>query len=189
MLPDFDLNLDTRIGTLGTALNILTAMITPALLVSACGTLILSTSNRLARVIDRLRKLSEHVERLANPALVAELRAERLSFWRDEIDLQGARLLLLQRALTQLYLAVAAFVFTSVAIGVVSVSFRYYWIPVALGITGALLMLSAAITLLLETRKSVRGMMAETSFHLRLARHHAALSEDPALRPPEESDR
>lgn len=175
-MPDF--NLDTRIGNLGAALNILTAMITPALLVSACGTLILSTSNRLARVIDRLRKLSEHVERLADPAHPVELRADRISFWRDEIDLQGARLHLLQRAQTQLYLAVASFVFTSVAIGVVSVSFRFYWIPVVLGICGALLMLSAAVTLLLETRKSVRGMLAETEFHLRLARHHAALGQE-----------
>jgi phage gp46-like protein len=185
MLPD--LNLDTRIGNLGAALNILTAMITPALLVSACGTLILSTSNRLARVIDRLRKLSEHVERLANTALGVELRGERLAFWRDEIDLQGARLYLLQRAQTQLYLAVAAFVFTSVAIGVVSVSFRFYWIPVALGVAGALLMLSASVTLLLETRKSVRGMVAETEFHLKLAHHHTALSEEIDLRPPEVS--
>jgi len=45
-------------------LGVLTAMITPALLISACGTLILSTSNRLARIVDRVRTLSRDLERL-----------------------------------------------------------------------------------------------------------------------------
>ena len=33
------------------AISVLSAMITPAVLISACGTLILSTSNRLGRVL------------------------------------------------------------------------------------------------------------------------------------------
>jgi hypothetical protein len=37
------------------ALAVLTAMITPAVLISACGALIFSTSSRLGRVIDRVR--------------------------------------------------------------------------------------------------------------------------------------
>ncbi|MBL0332872.1 MAG: DUF2721 domain-containing protein [Chlorobi bacterium] len=36
-------------------LGILTSMLTPAILISACGTLILSTSSRLGRVVDRVR--------------------------------------------------------------------------------------------------------------------------------------
>ncbi len=51
MWPHFQLN----ISTLTEAVSVLTAMITPALLLSACGTLILSTSNRLARIVDRIR--------------------------------------------------------------------------------------------------------------------------------------
>ena len=41
------------------ALAVLTAMITPAVLISACGALIFSTSTRLGRVIDRVRTLSQ----------------------------------------------------------------------------------------------------------------------------------
>src|SRR5262252_5485580 len=38
-------------------MTLLSAMITPAVLISACGTLILSTSTRLARIMDRVREL------------------------------------------------------------------------------------------------------------------------------------
>ena len=42
--------------------EVLGGMITPALLISACGTLVLSTSNRLSRVVDRVRVLTAEVE-------------------------------------------------------------------------------------------------------------------------------
>src|SRR5262245_58363813 len=62
-----------------TALDLLTAMITPAVLISACGTLIFSTATRLARVVDRVRELSRQIEQLCGGELTAlpnERRAE-----------------------------------------------------------------------------------------------------------------
>lgn len=171
-LPEFNFN----ISNLGAALNIIASMITPALLISATGTLILSTSNRLSRVIDRLRVLSDLVETVADPSNLIQLRGERLDFWQQVIFRQARRLHILQRVLTLLYLAVAAFIFCSVSIGVVSISFRFYWIPVALGILGACFLLVSSVYLLIETRLSVRGMEAETDFHLRLASHYVALN-------------
>jgi len=47
---------------LSSALGVLSAMITPAILISACGTLVLSTSNRLGRVVDRVRDLADKFE-------------------------------------------------------------------------------------------------------------------------------
>ena len=47
--------------------DVLGAMITPAVLISACGTLVMSTSNRLSRVVERARSLSE-AARLGGPA-------------------------------------------------------------------------------------------------------------------------
>jgi len=44
--------------------TVLTAMITPAVLISACGSMILSTSSRLGRVVDRVRPLSEKLEEI-----------------------------------------------------------------------------------------------------------------------------
>jgi len=48
------------------AVAVLTAMITPAVLISACGSMILSTSSRLGRVVDRVRALSDKLEELAS---------------------------------------------------------------------------------------------------------------------------
>jgi hypothetical protein len=51
---------------LSSAVAVLTAMITPAVLISACGALILSTSTRLGRVVDRVRMLIERFEEMMN---------------------------------------------------------------------------------------------------------------------------
>jgi hypothetical protein len=45
-------------------LGLLTSMITPAVLISACGTLVFSTSTRLARIVDRVRSLSRDMRSL-----------------------------------------------------------------------------------------------------------------------------
>ena len=52
-------------NALNSTIEFLTAMITPALLISATGSLVLSTSTRLGRVVDRVRSLSDRVEELA----------------------------------------------------------------------------------------------------------------------------
>ncbi|MDQ3255654.1 MAG: DUF2721 domain-containing protein, partial [Acidobacteriota bacterium] len=59
------------------ALAVLTAMITPAVLISACGTLILSTSARLGRVVDRVRVLADRFEELATSQQELALPEER----------------------------------------------------------------------------------------------------------------
>ncbi|MCA1561995.1 MAG: DUF2721 domain-containing protein [Acidobacteria bacterium] len=46
--------------------GVLTSMITPAVLISACAALILSTSVRLGRVVDRVRALSDRYEEMAH---------------------------------------------------------------------------------------------------------------------------
>lgn len=158
------------VNTLTAALSVLTAMITPALLLSACGTFILSTSNRLARVVDRIRAVSIQVEGMASAGELP-LREERIEHGRSEIKLQAKRLRLLQWALTFLYLAAVTFVCTSVSIGVVAAVLVWlYWIPVALGICGACFLLTASIVLLIEARKAVHDLYEETEFHRRVTR-------------------
>lgn len=44
--------------------EVLGAMITPAVLISASGVLVLSTSNRVSRTVDRVRALAAEAERL-----------------------------------------------------------------------------------------------------------------------------
>lgn len=176
ILPELQL---IPLNTLTSALNILAAMITPALLISATGTYILSTTGRLGRVVDRMRLVSEKVEFLSISE-TAEMRGERIQDYQDQMRRLRARLGLLQNALTMLYLAASTFVLTSVAIGLVAlVSIKLYWTPVAMGISGALMLLVASLFLILEARHAVRDLQLESDFLRRLARHHAGTAQSP----------
>src|ERR687890_2406873 len=99
--------------------NVLTTMITPAVLISACGALILSTSVRLRRVVDRVRSLSDRFEGLAEEGDKLPLFEERRAVIFDQLDKLTSRARILQRAMTVFYVALGLFVATSVSIGVV----------------------------------------------------------------------
>src|SRR5262245_27048990 len=105
----------------GTATEILAAMITPALLISASGTLVLSTSNRLSRVVDRVRVLARHAEQLQSAPLGDALHsdAKRLLITRQVTSL-AQRAVILRSALAAFYLAIGLLVATSIAVGVLT---------------------------------------------------------------------
>src|SRR5688572_297228 len=96
-------------------LEVLSAMITPAVLISASGTLVLSTSVRLARVVDRVRTLSGTLEEILNAPEDA-LAAARRAHVEGQLELQTRRGRLIQRALTSFYLALCVFVGTTISI-------------------------------------------------------------------------
>ncbi|HEY0098867.1 MAG TPA: DUF2721 domain-containing protein, partial [Pyrinomonadaceae bacterium] len=105
---------------LSSALAVLTAMITPAVLISACGALILSTSTRLGRVVDRVRALSDRFEELAVESCELALIEERRDVIFTLLDKLTSRARILQRSMTVFYIALSLFVATSVAIGLVA---------------------------------------------------------------------
>jgi len=173
MIPD----IHWTINTMAAALNVLTSMITPALLISATGTYILSTSNRLARVVDRMRTLLDKIEATQHEPSELPLHEERLQLWRNQLNRQIRRLKLLQSALTLLYSAAVMFICTSVALGLLwAFGLQHYWFPVVLGIFGACLLLVASILLVLETRAAVENAQDETDLVTKLVA--------PGLRPP-----
>ena len=166
---------DNLVKSVSAALAILTSMITPALLISACGTFILSTSNRLGRVLDRVRALSDKLEDLVvrNPDI--QLLEERRTMLYEQMDKQSARAALLARSLTIFYMAAAIFVATSVAIGVISVFFpKQAWLPVVLGIIGACFMFFGSIVLILEARMALRTLRSEMDFLSKLVNYHSS---------------
>lgn len=164
----------TSFNTLASALNVLTAMITPALLLSATGTYILATTGRLGRVVDRMRLVSEKVEALSLNEL-AGLRAERIEDYQAQMRRLRVRLGFLQNAVIMLYSSALTFILCSVAIGVTAaVSLRFYWLPVLLGLTGACMLLVASVTLIREARHAVNDLELESAFLRKLIRHHAA---------------
>jgi threonine/homoserine/homoserine lactone efflux protein len=150
-----------------TALNVLTAMITPAVLISACGTLIFSTATRLARVVDRVRELSRQIEQLCGGALT-ELPDERRAEVERQLAAHAERSRLIQRSLTSFYLALGLFVATTVSLGVVGVIDRGAWVPTVLGIVGTVVLFYGSMLLIAETRVALRAVNDEMAFILRL---------------------
>jgi hypothetical protein len=150
---------------LSAALGVLTAMITPAVLISASGTMILSTSTRLGRVVDRVRSLSDRLQELPNDEVQADLLEEKRAMIFDQLDKLTSRSRLLQRALTTFYLAVGVFVATSVAIGVVSFfGGRFGWTPVTMGLIGAFFLFYGSMLLVFEARLALSTTHAEMDF-------------------------
>jgi hypothetical protein len=150
---------------LSSSLAVLTAMITPAVLISACGTMILSTSTRLGRVVDRVRSLSDRLEELAHATAVVEFYEERRAVIFEQLDTLTSRARILQRCMVAFYLALGIFVSTSVAIGVVAVSgARYHWIPIVTGLIGACFLFYGSMLLIFEARLALSTIHTEMDF-------------------------
>ncbi|HEY3040931.1 MAG TPA: DUF2721 domain-containing protein [Pyrinomonadaceae bacterium] len=150
---------------MSSAVAVLTAMITPAVLISACGSMILSTSSRLGRVVDRVRALSDKLEDLARSR--SDDTKERQGVIFAQLDKLTSRARILQRSMVAFYLATGMFVATSVAIGVVGVipsSPRYNLVPVIVGLLGACFLFYGSMLLIFEARLALGTIHAEMDF-------------------------
>src|SRR3954469_12906744 len=145
-------------------------MITPAVLISACGSLILATSDRLTRAVTRTREIAGAlIPRAADQR--AETREEERRMLLVQLDYVTTRSRLLQRALSRLYAALAFFVGTSVTIGLVAVTSSHFTvIPIALGLCGAGLLLYAAFLLIKESRFALAAVNEEMDFIWKLGK-------------------
>lgn len=148
--------------TLTSTVDVLSTMITPAVLIMACGSLILTTSSRLIRAVDRIREMEPEIEKLSDE------NDERLVRKRDMIFLQLDRAVtrarMLQRALAELYAALAFFVGTSVGLAFTALSNLAAWVPLTLGLIGASLLFLASIMLIFESRIALTATYAETDY-------------------------
>jgi hypothetical protein len=143
-----------------TASEVLAAMITPAVLISASGTLVLSTSNRLTRVVDRVRALAGEAEQL--PAEDTARTAEYRRFLADQLAKLSARVLLLRSALTVLYGGVGFLVAASIAVGLsAAFGWSYGWVPVSLGLAGAGALFHGTLLLVREGHLALGSTLLE----------------------------
>lgn len=166
-----------------TSSEILTAMITPAVLISASGTLVLSTSNRLSRVVDRVRVISDQLERynvMTSPDSVRA--AAKRELYLDQLARLSKRIMLLRSALMSLYTAIGLFVATSVAICIVTImQWRYGWITVILSLVGAVTLLLSSLLLVAEARQAVTSTLRELDFVRRFTKTEIPVSIDPPV--------
>ncbi|HEY8322437.1 MAG TPA: DUF2721 domain-containing protein [Candidatus Baltobacteraceae bacterium] len=128
-------------------ISIISAMITPAILLLASGNLVSSTLTRIARVFDRAREIIDRARaaRAADDALAAELLEGLLrSYLR--------RTSLLERALSAYYLAIGLFVAASLAIAFDNIIGHIVpWLSIAFVVAGAILLLLGSLAIFLET--------------------------------------
>ena len=152
---------------LNNPLSVLSAMITPAVLISACGTLIVSTSMRLSRIFDRVRALSQGIEQLSTDDTI-DFPEERLVEFERQLVTHAQRGLLIQRSLTSLYFALGLFVAATVSIALVSLLHYFGWLPMVLGITGTIFLFYGSMLLIAETRLALRSVNQEMEFTMQL---------------------
>lgn len=151
------------------ATEVLGAMITPALLISASGTLVLSTSNRLTRVVDRVRTLAEQASRLG--AGIPGGEAQDREPIEDQLSRLSRRALVLRSALTSLYNAIGFLVATSISIALSALlHWRYSGVPVILGLAGACCLFFGSIQLVREARLAVGSTLQEMELLRRAVR-------------------
>lgn len=146
MWPDF-----ASTKELAAVLHVLSAMITPAILILASSSLLITTSSRSIRCVDRVRERAEELQELGKGTDEGTERRRQHLYKQLEINTRRARLL--QRAMSRLYLAISFFIATSVAIGIVSLlDLDFGWVPLLLGFVGAGLLFSASVYLIFESR-------------------------------------
>lgn len=159
-------------NALNSTIEFLTAMVTPTLLISATGSLVLSTSTRLGRVVDRVRELETRLSELitAEDKSSIPLYDKRVDTVVKLLDKVTSRARILQRAMGVFYYGLGFFILTSVTIALAAFFSTYRWIPIPVGIIGIIFLFYGSILMLLETRMATTAVNAEMDFTWELAK-------------------
>jgi hypothetical protein len=158
--------------------DVLGAMITPAVLISAGGTLVLSTSNRLSRAVDRVRVLAADAEKLVRAEPDSGPLSARESGKRKLISSQlrglSQRIILLRSAIAALYVAIAFLIATSIGVGIfTALGVDYAFIPITLGMLGTSGLLWATALLVREARLAISSTLEELAYAGAVLRGHS----------------
>jgi hypothetical protein len=155
----------------------LSAMITPALFMTSNGSLIISTSNRMARIVDRIRAQNEANDKLGREPGELDFVAERRAHLNDQIDRLMGRSRSIRWALILLYLAMGSFVGTSLALALdVWTGNRLRVVPTATAVVGVCLMLCACANLVREALEALRSNHLEIAFYRELQARRSVAS-------------
>jgi len=159
-------------NALTSTIEFLTAMVTPTLLISATGSLVLSTSTRLGRVVDRVRELESRLGELIfiEDKDAIPLYEKRLDTIVKLLDKVTTRSRILQRALSAFYYGLSFFILTSVTIAIAAFFTTYRWIPIPVGIIGIMWLFWGGVQMLRETRLATATINAEMDFTWTLAK-------------------
>ena len=146
----------------------LSAMITPAIFMTANGSLIISTSNRMSRVVDRIRVLNDRGDEMCRGESRLDFLADRRQHVADQLGHLQGRSDLVRFALTLIYISFACFVGTSLTLAVDTlIGNRRLMAALATGlsVSGVTLMLIASLFLVREAHAALRSNRLEIRFY------------------------
>ena len=155
-------------------LDILSSMITPAVLILASGSLIMTTSQRLSRVIERVRKISQEFMQIekSNDHESANEVKRRILY--NLLKKSARRSKLLTQAMILLYMSLGLFVATSLTLGLVGLMHsRYTWIPTAIGMVGAITLFISSAILIIESQLTYSVIADEVDFVIESSKSNA----------------
>jgi hypothetical protein len=151
---------------------------------TAGGSLIISTSNRMARIVDRIRQLNDLADNLSRGKSDLDFPTERLDHIAGELDRLVRRSDRILLALTLLYMAMAMFVGTSLTMAIDALIGNYLAaLPTSTAIAGVLLLLLASVQLTREAHAALRGNGQEIAFFRGLRQRRDAQSQPHSFDP------
>ncbi len=134
-----------------------TSIVTIAILISACGSLIISTSGRLIRVTDICRGLCEKAKTEIN-----ETELDQIFYQLEKI---GPRIKILETALTLFYISISSFTFTTLFLSVDQILPKdLSALTLGTGILGVLIMPVASILLVTERQFTMKSIWQEIDY-------------------------
>jgi hypothetical protein len=144
---------------------VLSAMITPAIFLTANGSLIISTSNRMSRVVDRIRVLNDLGDRICRGGTDLDFAEVRLAHLQEQLGRLVWRGDRIRYALTALYLAFGAFAGTSLTLAIDVWTGNWLAVlPTLLAVLGVGLMLFACVNMVREAFEALRSNRQEIRF-------------------------
>jgi len=153
-----------------TVIQIIQLMLAPAVMISACGLLLLSINNRYSLVVNRIRLLNEEKRRLMlkvgdkKPETEDNVRLESIA---KQIELLVFRGKLVRNSVITFIVGIALFVLTSFLIGILSfLSFKdlNYFI-IAAFLLGMISVFIGTIYMGLEAKKGYEIILFEVKAH------------------------
>lgn len=152
------------------AVSIIQLMLAPAIMISACGLLLLGMNNRYSLVVNRIRLLNEEKRKLLvkigeePPSLDDNIRLESIS---KQISFLVYRVKLVRNSVISYASAVALFVITSILIGVSSVMpiFKLNYFIIITFLLGMISVLIGVLFAGFETKKGYDIIKFEVQSH------------------------
>ena len=144
-------------------MSIVTAMITPAILILAAGSLVASTLVRLGRVVDQTRALITQAEGMRQAGKLAGI-----SIVEDRMERQLRRAELARNALWGYYLAIVLFLVSSVIIALGQViHVRFLWVGPTIILLGGCVLIAATSQLVIEVGLGAGSLREEVDSYKR----------------------